>query len=170
MRILFGITVFLPSRIYGGPATVALNQARELVKRGHEVTIVTSDVLTMRPRQHVTAGETELDGVRVKYFPTWIVTSRFPALISFELLKWLRQSIKDYDVVHVHFARDWIPVAVAREAIRQGVRVFLQPHGMLGRTDGIRKTLDRLMIGRLLEGASAVLSLQKIEQQHISSI
>src|SRR5262245_48430365 len=156
MRILFAITMFLPSRIYGGPATVALNQARELVKRGHQVTVVTSDVLTMRPRQHMTAGETELDGVRVKYFPTWIVMPRFPPLVSFKLLKWLKHSIKDYDVVHIHFARDWIPVAVAREAIRQEVRVFLQPHGMLGRTDGIRKTLDRLLIGRLLERATAV--------------
>ena len=50
MRILFAITVFLPSRIYGGPATVAMNQARELVKRGHEVSVVTSDVLAMHPK------------------------------------------------------------------------------------------------------------------------
>jgi glycosyltransferase involved in cell wall biosynthesis len=170
MRILFAITVFLPSRIYGGPATVAMNQARELVKRGHEVMVVTSDVLAMHPKQHITARETEMDGVRVKYFPTWIVIPRFPALISFEMWKWLKQSIKDYDVAHVHFARDWIPVAVAREAIRQGVRVFLQPHGMLGRTDGIRKTLDRLLIGRVLERATGVLPLQETEQRNIASV
>jgi glycosyltransferase involved in cell wall biosynthesis len=170
MRILFAITVFPPSRIFGGPATVALNQARELVKRGHEVTVATSDVLTMHPRQHLTTQETEMDGVHVRYFPTWIVIPRFPALISFKLWKWLKQSIKDYDVVHVHFARDWIPVAVAREAIRQGVRVFLQPHGMLGRTDGIRKTLDRLLIGRVLERVTGVLPLQETEQRNIATI
>ena len=170
MRILFAITVFLPSRIYGGPVTVAMNQARELVSRGHEVTVITSDVLTLYPRQHVTARETEMDGVRVKYFPTWIVMPRFPALISFELWRWLKQSIKNYDVVHVHLARDWIPLVVAREAIRQGVRVFLQPHGMLGRTDGIRKTLDKLLIGRVLERATGVLPLQETEQRNIASI
>ena len=149
---------------------MALNQARELVKRGHEVTIVTSDVLTMNPRQHVAARETEMDGVRVKYFPTWIVMPRSPALMSFELWKWLKQSIEDYDVIHVHFARDWIPVAVARESIRQGVRVFLQPHGMLGHTDGIRKTLDSLLIGRLLEHATGVLVLQETERRTIALI
>jgi glycosyltransferase involved in cell wall biosynthesis len=170
MRILFAITVFLPSRIYGGPATVAMNQARELVKRGHEVTVVTSDVLTMHPRQHVTAREMEMDGVCVKYFPTWIVMPRFPALISFELWKWVKQSIRNYDVVHVHLARDWIPLIVAREAIKQGVRVFLQPHGMLGRTDGIRKTFDKFLIGRVLERATGVLPLQETEQRNIASI
>lgn len=162
--------MFLPSRIYGGPATVAFNQARELAKRGHGVTIVTSDVLTMHPRQHVPTQEAEMDGVQVKYFPTWILMSRFPALISFELWKWLKQSIKNYDVVHVHFARDWIPVAIAREAIRQGVRVFLQPHGMLERTDGIRKILDMLLVGRLLDSATRVLPLQETEQRNIVAI
>ena len=111
-----------------------------------------------------------MDGVCVKYFRTWIAMPRFSALISFELWRWLKQSIKDYDVVHAHFARDWIPVAVAREAIRQGVRVFLQPHGMLGRTDGIRKTLDKLLIGRVLERATGVLPLQETEQRNIASI
>ena len=149
---------------------MAMNQARELVKRGHEVTVVTSDVLAIHPKQHVTVRETEMDGVYINYFPTRIVMPRFPALISFELWKWLKQSIKDYDVVHVHFARDWIPVAVAREANRQGVRVFLQPHGMLGRTDGIRTTLDRLLISRLLERATGVLPLQETEQRSIASI
>jgi glycosyltransferase involved in cell wall biosynthesis len=170
MRILFAITVFFPSRIYGGPATVAFNQARELVKRGHEVTVVTSDVLTMNPRQHVTEQETVMDGVRIKYFPTCITMPKFPALISFELRTWLKQSLKDYDVVHVHFARDWIPVAVTREAIRQGVRVFLQPHGMLGRMDGVRKVLDKLIISRLLKLATGVLSLQETEHRNIVSI
>lgn len=169
MRILFAITVFYPSHIYGGPATVALNQARELVRRGHDVTVVTSDVLTLHPRQHIAAREAEMDGVCIKYFPTWIFLPRFSALISFELWKWLKQSIKNYDVVHVHFARDWIPVAVAREAIRQTVRVFLQPHGMLGRTDGFRKYLDMLIIGRLLNHATAVLPLQETEERIIAS-
>ncbi|MDR4485388.1 MAG: glycosyltransferase [Nitrospirales bacterium] len=170
MRILFAITVFYPSRIYGGPATVAMNQARELVARGHEVNVVTSNVLSLNPRQRLSKGEMEVDGVHVKYFPTWIMLPRFPALISFELWKWLKDSIKFYDVVHVHFARDWIPVAVANAAIKQKVPVFLQPHGMLGRTEGLRTTFDKLLIRRMLERATGVLSLQETEQRNIASI
>lgn len=170
MRILFAITVFPPSKIYGGPATVALNQAKELAKRGHEVTVVTSNVLTLHPRQHIAAKEADMEGVRVKYFPTWVMLPRFSALVSFGLWKWLRLSIKEYDVVHVHFARDWIPMIVAREAVRQKVRVFLQPHGMLGRTDGIRKYLDRMLIARTLRFATGILCLQETEVQNITSI
>lgn len=170
MRILFAITVFPPSKIYGGPATVALNQARELVRRGHEVTVVTSNILTLHPRLHIAAKEADMEGVRVMYFPTWIIFPRFSALMSFSLWKWLRLSITEYDVAHVHFARDWIPMIVAGEAVRQKVRVFLQPHGMLGRTDGVRKYLDRMLIARALRLATGILCLQETEEQNITSI
>jgi glycosyltransferase involved in cell wall biosynthesis len=170
MRILFAISVFTPSKIYGGPATVALNQAKALVRRGHEVTVVTSDILTLDPILHIAENEANLEGVRVLYFPTWVMLPRFSALVSFRLWKWLRRSIKEYDVVHVHFARDWIPMIVAREAVRQKVRVFLQPHGMLGRIDGVRKYLDRGLIAHALRQATGILCLQQTEEQNITSI
>lgn len=170
MRILFVITVFLPSRIYGGPATVALNQARELVSRGHEVTVITSDILSLNPRRYVDRSEIEIEGVHVKYFRTWMLLPRFSFLISPKLLLWLRDSLSQFDVVHVHFARDWIPVMVAKKATQQGIPVFLQPHGMLGRTDGFRKYLDKLVISRLLQAATAVLPLQATEMDSIAAI
>lgn len=170
MRVLVAITVFLPSRIYGGPATVAMNQAKELVKHGHEVTVITSNVLTMRPRRHCDEQNTVIAGVRILYFPTYILVSRFPALVSFKLRRWVRESIQDFDVVHVHFARDWIPVVVASEAVRRGIRLFLQTHGMLGRRDGVRRIIDKFLIRRLLERASGVLTLQNVEEDSITAI
>jgi len=170
MRILFAITVFFPSRIYGGPATVALNQARELVRRGHEVTIVTSDVLTLVPTAHLSSSDAEIDGVHIKYFPTWILMRKFPALLSFTLLRWVKEHLRDFEVVHIHFARDWIPLAVARKSMRQGLRVFLQPHGMLGDTAGLRGIVDRLVVRRLLGQATGVLTLQETEQASVAAI
>lgn len=170
MRILFAITVFLPSRIYGGPATVAMNQARELVKRGHDVTVITSDVISMRPPEHAKEHESVMDGVRIKYFPTRILAPRFPALVSMELRKWLKEGIHRYDAVHIHFARDWIPVTVAREAVKRRAKVFLQPHGMLSRTDGARGVLDWFIIKNILQGVRAVIALQETEMRNVASI
>lgn len=170
MRILMGITVFFPSTAYGGPATVAMTQARELVRRKHEVTVVTSDVLTLRPRAHVGAADATIDGVNVRYFPTRILAPRFPALVSPELKRWLRARVSEFDVVHVHFARDWIPLTVTREALRRERRVVLQPHGMLGKTGGIRALVDAGIAARLLRRAHRVLPLQATEARNIAAI
>jgi len=165
-----GITLFLPSSIYGGPATVAMNQARELSRRGHEVTIISSNVLQLRPYACIEQRDTILDGVVVKYFPTHVVLPKIPALVSLALKRWLKQSIRDYHVVHVHFARDWIPLTIANEALRQRVKVFLQPHGMLGKTGGIRGVLDSYWTRRILTQATGVMALQATELRNIRNI
>lgn len=170
MRILVGITAFLPSSIYGGPATVAFNHARELVVRGHEVTIVTSDVMSFRPERHYNDSIVFIDGVEVRYFPTYIAAPKFPFLISRKLNAWVRGALPNFDVVHVHFARDWIPLSITREALLAGKRVFLQPHGMLSRRNGVRTLLDHLIISRLLKEAEGVLVLQSVDEDIVHGI
>ena len=170
MKILMGVTVFLPSSIYGGPATVAMNQARELSRRGHEVTIISSNVLQLRPYACIEQRDTILDGVVVRYFPTHLVLAKVSALVSLALKRWLKQSIRDYDVIHVHFARDWIPLTIANEALRQRAKVIIQPHGMLGRTGGLRGVLDSFWTRRILTQAAGVLALQATELRNIKNI
>jgi glycosyltransferase involved in cell wall biosynthesis len=165
-----GSTVFLPSPIYGGPATVAFNQARGLVKRGHAVTVATSDVMSFRPRTHFDKNEDTLDGVEVKYFRSRILRPKFPFIVSGAMKTWLRANIFRFDVVHVHFARDWIPITMTQQALKAKVPVYLQPHGMLSRRDGVRKVLDRLLIADLLTKADRVLVLQEHEQGLIEAI
>lgn len=164
------ITAFFPGKIYGGPATVAMNQAQELVRRGHNVTIVTSDVLLMRPREHITISSKRVDGITVRYFPTWIVVPRFSALIAPKLVRWIRAFAADFDVVHIHFARDWIPISAAVQALKRKVPIILQPHGMLGRIHGIRGVFDRFFVASMLDKACAVLALQRTEAKSIRDI
>src|SRR5512133_4187020 len=139
VKVLHVVTVFRPATIYGGPSVVAAQQASKLVERGHHVTVATSDVLELRPRKYLGRRAAKLGGAQVLYFPSRALHppvyrgSRFPFVVSGSLSRWLKRHVRSFDAVHVHFAREWVPVRAAQISIDYGVPTFLQPHGMLGR-------------------------------------
>lgn len=176
MRILHVILMFHPATIYGGPSVVAAQQASSQVARGHQVTVAASNVMELRPRRYLRRHTAELNGVQVLYFPSRALhppgypNSRFPFIISQELLRWLEEHVSSFDVVHVHFAREWVPVRAAQTSIDGGTPTFLQPHGMLGRVSGVRGLIDRLWVKQILESATAVFVLQQHERDEIKRI
>lgn len=176
VNVLHVISLFHPATIYGGPSVVAAQQASSLVGRGHQVTVAASNVMELRPRKFIGRRTAELRGARVLYFPSRTLHfpgyrgSRFPFIVSQRLLRWLEERVKDFDAVHVHFAREWVPVRAAQTSIDRGVPTFLQPHGMLGRVGGVRGIIDRLWVKRTLESATAVFALQQHESDEIERI
>lgn len=170
MKILLVCTIFYPATIYGGPATVALQHARGLVRRGHDVTVATSDIISLTPEAHVIPPKRTIDSVEVNYFSAVAPMSRIPTIYSRSLGPWLHQHVQEYDLVHVHFAREWIPVTAARVSLRARVPLFLQSHGMLNRRDGVRTIVDRVITRKILERASQVLVLQAHERDTIAEI
>lgn len=52
MKILQVIPAFYPAHAYGGTVEVAYHISKELVRRGHEVTVYTSDSLDKYHRQN----------------------------------------------------------------------------------------------------------------------
>jgi glycosyltransferase involved in cell wall biosynthesis len=176
VRILQVIPVFHPATIYGGPSAVAAQQASSLVERGNDVTVAASNVMELRPRRFHRSRAAELNGVQVLYFPSRALhppgyrSSRFPFIVSQELLRWLEGNVERFDAVHVHFAREWVPVRAALTSIAKGVPTFLQTHGMLGRVSGIRAFIDLLWVRRTLESATAVFALQQQEGDEIKRL
>jgi glycosyltransferase involved in cell wall biosynthesis len=170
VRILRTVTAFRPAVFYGGPSVGAARHAASSAERGHQVTVVTSNVLELKPVRFVDSHEPRLGGVDVRYFPSRVLRSHPAFIVSTELSRWLQQHVKGYDVVHVSFSREWIPVRAAQIAIGKGVPTFLQLHGMLGRTDGVRGVIDRLWVKRLLDCATGVFSLQEQEDNEIRRI
>jgi len=176
VRILHVIPMFHPATVYGGPSVVAAQQASSLAARGNHITVAASNVMELRPRRFLRRRAAELNGVQVLYFPSRALhppgyrNSRFPFIVSQELLRWLKNGVKSFDAVHVHFAREWVPVRAAQTSIDRGVPTFLQPHGMLGRVGGVRALIDRLWVKRALESATAVFALQQYESDEIKRI
>lgn len=169
VRIGIVTTVFAPNAECGGPVTVAGQHARELVRRGHEVTVFTSDLIAFAPRTHLGALECQDDGLTIRYFRSWAPRPRYPAVLA-RVAAGIRERATRLDVVHIHFAREVIPASTAAATRSLGIPTVLQPHGMLGNVAGIRGVVDRLWVRRALENASVVLALQDHERGQLERL
>jgi hypothetical protein len=64
VRILYAVTAFRPAVFYGGPSVGVARHAASAAERGHQVTVVTSDVLDLSPVRFVESHEPRLRGCR----------------------------------------------------------------------------------------------------------
>jgi len=99
MKILIVTHYFNPH--IGGIEVVAYNQAKELIRRGHKVTIITSKLNNEKNNEQIEG----INIVRVKAW-NWLEKNfdvPFP-IFSLRLLSILNTEIKKADVVHTHGA------------------------------------------------------------------
>jgi len=97
MKILILTHYFQPH--IGGIEIIAYNQAKEIVKSGYQVTIITSKI-------GEESEEEIIDGIKVKRIKAWNFFEdkfgiAFP-IFSLNLFSVLKEEIKNNDVIHVH--------------------------------------------------------------------
>ena len=164
MRILQVITWIAPGNPFGGPIRVAMNQRTELVRRGHDVTLVAA-----RPSaRHV--GNWSSAALHIRGFDGWraIPGAGFGGLVSPTLLSFGHTHLREFDVVHIHVARDLVTLPIALQARRQHVPFVLQPHGMVDRSDKVLARLaDSLATRRVFRDAASVLVLNDRERADV---
>lgn len=167
MKILGVVTLVSPHGEYGGPLRVAVNQLRELADRGHDV------VLAGSHRGYGSEPPAEIDGVPTRLFParTLLPGAGFAGLTSPGLLRGLRSHVREFDVVHVHAARDLVTLPAARLAQRAGVRTVLQTHGMIDEsTHPLAAPLDAAITRKALRDAAAVTYLTPEERRSLEVV
>ena len=170
MKILMFVSVYFPSTMYGGPATVAKMQAEELVKRGNEVTIITTGVLSRKPFKQMTSEIIEENGVIIRYFKLNNKPKRFSYFYSEEMMSWLKANIYSFDLCHIHYGREINPILIASIFNKFNKPYVLQTHGMLNSNNIIKKTIDKFIVTKQLKNAENCLVLQEHEQKRIKSI
>ncbi len=127
MNILHVVPTYLPATRYGGPIVAVHGLARALVRRGHDVTVLTTNVDGALTSDVPVGRVVDLDGVKVRYFAS-----------PFRRLYWspalgaaLREQVSRADVVHTHSVFLWPTLAAARAATSAGVPYVISPRGML---------------------------------------
>lgn len=165
VRILFVTPYFYPAESFGGPVKVAFDVGKELVKRGHEVTVFTSDA---RDSEHkINVESDDVRGMRVYYFRNLsMLLVRFSKLfITPELPKKMGSDLKSFDIIHAHEYTTYQNAIVHKFAEKYGVPYVLQAHGSLPKVGRrARKWLyDALFGSRLLRDASKVIALNQME-------
>jgi glycosyltransferase involved in cell wall biosynthesis len=163
MRVLQVVSLLSPDGAFGGPARVALNQSAELLRRGHDVTVAAAT-------RGYDLSTTELDGVPVRLFGarTLLPGTGFAGMGAPALTKWFRRSGAEFDVFHVHFARDLVVLPVAVTARRHKFPYVLQTHGMVVPSrHPLAGPLDTVWTRKVLRDADAVLYLNDREREQL---
>lgn len=108
MKILNVIAYFHPHE--GGAETVCLNLSREMVARGHQVTVMTSNI-SSSVVPDIVENTTMVDGIKVIRLNSIVLPGRLPYIL--ELGKKVVE-YKDFDIVNVHTPYP----SIAREIIK----------------------------------------------------
>jgi len=167
MRILGVVTLVSPTGEYGGPTRVAINQLRALQARGHEV------ILAGSHRGFLGEVPDKIEGVPARLFParTFVPGVGFAGLTSPALWAAVSRHASEFDVAHVHAARDLVTLPTARILQGRGVRVVLQTHGMIDETDNLlARPLDAGLTRAVLRRAHAVTYLTQRERASLDVV
>ncbi|MBY3176468.1 glycosyltransferase family 4 protein [Rhizobium leguminosarum] len=116
--IVHVVRQFLPNR--GGLEDVVANLARQTVRRGYRVRVVTLDSLFTAPEDKLPLRE-DIDGIEVVRIP-WFGSSRYP------LAPQIFRHLADADLVHVH-AIDFFFDALAWGRLLHGKPMIVTTHG-----------------------------------------
>ncbi|MEZ0342893.1 glycosyltransferase [Mycobacterium sp. pV006] len=159
------VTLISPDGAYGGPLRVALNQAQILRSFGHEV-VVAAGASGYRELP------VEIGDVPVVPFPA----SRIPGFgyagtCAPRMRRWIIDNGVDFDIAHVHFARDLVTIPAARTLRRLGMPMVLQPHGMVTpMSHPLAGVVDRVWTTDLLANADCVLALTEREVRDLRAV
>ena len=166
MKLLHVVTLVSPDGAYGGPLRVALNQAAELRRRGHDVQIAAGWRGDMRKPK-------VLDDTPAHLFPIQhIVRSRgHSGMVSVGLFRWLAVNVTDFDVVHIHAGRDLISTASMAIARLRGRPYVAQTHGMVTPDQRLMaRLMDSFFSRRLLRAACKRFVLTQGERSDLQAV
>lgn len=166
MRILQIIPHFYPARAFGGVVRCVYEFSRELVRRGHEVTIHTANALNFRTDFKVSKEEYYIDSIKVRYFRN---VARLGGLyISPGMIHTSRKEIQNSDIIHMHGYRTFQNIITHFYARKYKRPYVLSAHGSLPRIIARQKLkwiYDVFSGFGLLKDASRTIALSQLESQ-----
>jgi glycosyltransferase involved in cell wall biosynthesis len=178
MRILNVTQSYAPFFEYGGPPAKVKALAEGLVRRGHEVTVLTADwgldrrlagLSNESPAEVTPFGRRrQVNGVTAIYLPNWLhyrAASWNPALGRF-----LREQFREFDVVHIFGLYDLLGPHVASECRRRNTPYVVEPIGMfvpIVRNILLKKLYHRIWGRKMLSAASAIIATAEQERDEL---
>jgi glycosyltransferase involved in cell wall biosynthesis len=171
MRILNVIPVFPPAKGFGGPPATTYEMAKELVRRGHDVTIYTTNAFDLDRNFEVHSKPYILDGLKVYYFKNLLRPDRL--FISPSLVTSVEKNIKNFDVVFVHSWRGFQDLIACNLARMHKVPYIIKTGGSLPRIMGkenLKKLYDILFGYRILKNVSRAVAVTRLEAEQFKEM
>jgi len=178
MRILNVTQSYAPFFEFGGPPVKVRALAEGLARRGHQVSVLTTD-WGLEQRFEKTPEEApasegpygrvrEIGGVAVVYLAKWLhyrAASWNPGL-----RKYLRAELKNFDVAHIFGLYDLLGPGTAAECRKQGIPYVVEPIGMylpIVRNLWLKRIYHRFLGREMVEGASLVVATAEQERREL---
>jgi glycosyltransferase involved in cell wall biosynthesis len=180
MRILNVTQSYAPFFEFGGPPVKVRALAEGLARRGHQVSVLTTD-WGLEQRFEKTPKEApasegpygrarEIGGVAVVYLAKWLhyrAASWNPGL-----RKYLRAELKNFDVAHIFGLYDLLGPGTAAECRKHGIPYVVEPIGMylpIVRNLWLKRIYHRFLGREMVEGASLVVATAEQERRELVS-
>ena len=175
LRVLHVVPYYQDAWAYGGIPRVATAMTRGLARRGHEVTVCTTDACdaTSRvPRGRRTHGA---PGVRLEIFPN--LSNRLAYHLQFftpvGLAAYLRQNSGRFDIAHLHACRN-IPGALAGRILHHArVPYVISPNGtapLIERRLVAKRIFDWAAGRRTMRDCARVLAVTAAERRQLTEL
>jgi len=172
MRVLQVIPYFVPAYAFGGPVRVCYQISKELVRRGNEVDVLTSDAKTLNSRLKL-PSVTNMNGINVYYCRnlSFVLTKLSSLLITLDMASFIRDK-KKYDIIHIHEYRTFQNIVIYEYAVKSETPYVLQAHGSVLRDNKfLRKIIYDVAFGkRILGKASKVIALTEAEVREYGQV
>lgn len=166
MYVLHVTPYYAPAYSFGGVVSMTEGLTQALVKRGHQVTVLTSDAFSL---EKPFSGEMDeiRDGVRVIRVPNQFYgLQRYNLSTPFAMKSIAEKIMPEIDIVHLHEFRTVENLLVAPIAAKMNKPIMLSPHGTLTYGTG-RSTLkivwDKLLSPRIAQHIQHVIALVEPE-------
>ena len=160
MNILMVTLAYDPAVAFGGPVKVVQGNARELVRRGHLVTIYCTNLRDRECKIASSTLEREDQGVRVVYHNTWSVPrwrGNLGPCLSPGMIAYLLREGRAFDLIHINEARTFSTVAAALYGQVANIPYIIQAHGSFTyglRAQRLKRIYDRA-VGRMIYSRAA---------------
>lgn len=149
MKVLHVIPAVAPR--YGGPSHAVLEMCRELMRRGIEAEIATTNADTKNNLDTPLEKMVLYDGVPIYFFKR---TLRGEYKFSWPMTRWLGRHLTDYHLLHIHSIFGYPSTLAAYLARRHRIPYILRPLGMLDDWPLRQNRFMKMIYLHLIEKAS----------------
>jgi glycosyltransferase involved in cell wall biosynthesis len=141
-----------------------------MVRKGHDVTVYTTDAAHIGTRARIKKNFRLINGVKVFYFPN--VARPYGLFISPGIVQALRENLSGFDIVHLHEYRTFQNLAFYYSG-KRNAPYALTVHGQLEIRQEpldvhiLRRSFDYTFGKRLLKDASKIFALTELESSQL---
>lgn len=173
MHILHLTPYYAPAYAFGGVVRSVEGMTRALVRRGHSVTVLTTDAFDQTHRIDVT--DETLAGVNILRAPnlSMPLRGRYNLSTPHGLRSLLRPLLSTVDVIHTHEFRTAENLLLTPLAARAKIPLVLSPHGTLTPSTGrsaLKNIWDRLLSPAVARRFQSIIGLTAVEVAEVQSM